>query len=52
MNDIYHKVKCFTTLNKSYTYKQMLNENDFKELFQAMLEEIEVNKKRYHWTLM
>ena len=30
----------------------MLNENDFKEFFQDMLDEIEVRDKRDHWTLM
>ena len=30
----------------------MLNENDFKDFLQAMLEEIEVRNKRDHWKLM
>ena len=36
MNEVCHQVKYFTTSNKAYTYKQMLNENDFKDFFQAM----------------
>ena len=52
MNELCHQVKYFTTSNEEYTYKHMLNKNDFKDFFQAMLKEIEVNKKQYHWTLM
>ena len=52
MHEVCHQVKYFTTLKKVYTYKQMLNKNDFKELFQDMLEKIEVHDKRYHWTLI
>ena len=52
MNEVCHQVKYFTTSNKAYTYKQMLNEDDFKDFFQAMLEEIEFHKKRDQWTLM
>ena len=52
MNKVYHQVKYFTTSNETYTYKKMLNENYFKDFFQAMLEEIEFHEKRYHWKLM
>ena len=40
MNKVCHQVKYFTTPNEAYTYKQMLNGNDFKDFFQAILEEI------------
>ena len=46
MNEVCHQVKYFTTLNKAYTYKQILNKNDFKDFFQDMLEEIEVHKEQ------
>ena len=49
---VFHQVKYFTTSNEAYTYKQMLNENYFKDFFRAMLEQIEVRDKRDHWTLM
>ena len=52
MNEVCQQVKSFTTSNEAYTYKQMLNENYFKEFFQAVLEEIEVHEKRDQWTLM
>ena len=50
INDICHHVKAYTTSNEAYTYKQMLKEDDFKEFFQAMIEEIEVHEKPNHWT--
>ena len=52
MNEVYHQVKYFTTSNEAHTYKRMLNENEFKDSFQDMLEEIEVQEKRDHWKLM
>ena len=52
MNEVCHQVKYFTTSNEAYTYKHLLNKNDFKDFFQDMLEEIEVNERRDHWTLM
>ena len=52
MNEVCHQVKYLTTSNEAYTYKHMLNENEFKDFFQDILEEIEVHKKREHWTLM
>ena len=51
-NELCHQVKSYTTSNKAYTYKQMLQEKDCKELFNAMLEEIEAHEKRENWTLM
>ena len=33
MNEVFHAVKYFTTSNKTYTYKQMLNENVIKDFF-------------------
>ena len=52
MNDICHQVKSFATSNEAFTYKQMLKENDYREFFQAMIDEIEVHEKREHWTMM
>ena len=52
MNELCHQVQSFTTSNEAYTYKQMLQENDCKDFFDAMLEEIEVHENRAHWTLM
>ena len=43
INDIIHRVKAFSTSNESFTYKQMLKEEDYKYFFQAMLDEIEVH---------
>ena len=52
INGVVHRVKAFTTSNESYTYSKMLKEDDYRELFQAMLERIEVHEKCEHWTLM
>ena len=52
INDVVHHVKAFTTSNESYTYSKMLKEDDYRDFFQAMLDEIEVHEKREHWTLM
>ena len=52
VNKLCHQVKSYTTWNEAYIYKQMLQLKDFKEFFNAMLEEIEVHEKREHWTLM
>ena len=40
MNGLCHQVKSYTTSTEAYTYKQMLQEKDCKEFFNAMLEEI------------
>ena len=37
MNELCHQVQSYTTSNKAYTYKQMLQEKDCKEFFNAML---------------
>ena len=52
MNEVCHQVKSYTTSNKAYTYKHILQEKDCKEFFNAMSEEIEVHDKREHWRLM
>ena len=52
MNELCHQFKSYTTSNEAYTYKQMLQEKYCKELFNAMLEEIEVHEKHEHWKLM
>ena len=52
MNELCHQVKSYTTSNEAYKYKQMLQEKDCKDLFNAMLEEIEVHEKHKHWTLI
>ena len=52
MNELCHQFNSYTTSNEAYTYKQMVQEKDCKEFFNAMLEEVEVHEKREHWTLM
>ena len=37
MNELFHQVKSYTTSNKAYTYKQMLQERDCKEFFNSIL---------------
>ena len=46
MNDLCHQFKSYNTSNEAYTYKHIPQEKDCKELFKAMLEEIEVHEKR------
>ena len=48
INDIAHHVQAYITSNESYTYKQMLKEDDYRDFFKAMLDEIEVHEKRDH----
>ena len=52
MNDVMHQIYAYTTSNECFTYKQMVKEEDSKEFFQAMLDEIDVHEKRNHWTLI
>jgi len=52
INDVIHHVKAFSTTNEAFTYKQMLKEDDYRDFFKAMIDEIEVHEKRDHWTLM
>ena len=51
-NDMFYHEKSLTASNEAFLYKQMLKEDDFEELFQAMLDEIEVREKRNYWTLV
>ena len=48
LNEVCHQVKSFTTDNENYTYKQMLKEDDFKDFFTAMIDEISVHEQREH----
>ena len=52
INDVIHHVKAYTTSNENFTFSQMLKEDDYREFFQAMLDEISVHEERNHWTLM
>jgi hypothetical protein len=52
INDVIHHVQAYTTSNEAFTYKQMLKESDYRDFFQAMIDEIQVHEKRQHWTLV
>jgi len=48
INDVVHHIKAFTTSNESYTYNRMQKEDDYREFFQTILEEIGVHEKCEH----
>ena len=52
MNDVMHRVKEFTTGNENFTFNKMLKEDDYRDFFQAMLDEIATHEEREHWTLL
>ncbi len=53
INDICHQIHAFTTSdNECYMYSQMLQQDNFKQFFQAMEIELDDHKTRSHWTLM
>ena len=53
INEICHRIRAFTTSdNETYTYLQMLWQDDHKQFFQAMEDEINDHETCNHWTLM
>jgi hypothetical protein len=53
INNICHQIHAFTTSdNECYKYSQMLQQNDCKQFFQAMENELEDQETRKHWILM
>ena len=51
INEICHNIQAFATSNKSYTYSQMLREEDRVKFFKAMEVEIGNHESRHHWDL-
>jgi hypothetical protein len=53
INNICHQIHEFTTSdNECYTYSQMLQQEDYKQFFQAMEIELDDHETINHWTLM
>ncbi len=52
INDICHQVHAYATSNESFTYSQMLWEDDHKQFFEAMEVEFADHNFQNHWTLM
>ncbi len=52
INDICHQIHAYATLNESFTYLQMLREENYMQFFEAMEVELADHEKRNHWTLM
>ncbi len=51
-NELCHHIQAYTTSNKSFTYSQMLLENDCIKFFKAMEVKIHDHEDCCHWTLM
>ncbi len=49
INEICHQIHAYTTLNESYTYSQMLHQEDHKQFFAAMEVELDDHKTCKHW---
>jgi hypothetical protein len=48
-----HHIHAFTTIdNESYTYSQMLWQDDYTEFFHTMEVELDDHETRKHWSLM
>ena len=52
INDICHQVYAYAISNKSFTYSQMLREEDHKQFFAAIEVELADHEECDHWTLM
>jgi hypothetical protein len=52
INDICHQVHAYATSNESFTYSQMLREEDQKQFFKAMEVKLADHEFHNHWTLM
>jgi hypothetical protein len=52
INEICHQIHAYTTSNESFTYSQMLRQEDFKQFFKAMEVELNDHKTCKHWNLM
>jgi hypothetical protein len=52
INDICHEVHAYAKSNESFTYLQMLQEDDHKQFFEAMEVKLADHEFQNHWTLM
>ena len=52
INEICHNIQAFATSNESYTYLQMLCEEDQIKFFEAMEVKINDQESHHHWDLM
>ncbi len=52
INDICHQIHAYATSNESFTYLQILREEDHKQFFEAMEVELAAHEECNHWTLM
>jgi hypothetical protein len=53
INNICHQIHAFTTSdNECYTYSQMLQQDNYKQFFQAIEIELDDHETHNHWTLM
>jgi hypothetical protein len=51
-NEICHQIHAYTTSNQSFTYFQMLQQEDFKQFFRAMEVELDNHETCKHWDVM
>jgi hypothetical protein len=52
INEICHQIHAYTTSNESFTYLQKLQQEDFRQFFQAMEMELDNHETHKHWDLM
>jgi hypothetical protein len=52
INNICHQDHAYVTSNESFTYSQMLREEDHKQFFEAMEVKLADHEFCNHWTLM
>jgi hypothetical protein len=52
INDICRQIHAYATSNESFTYLQMLREEDHKQFFKAMEVKLAAHEDHNHWTLM
>ncbi len=52
INNLCHQVHAYATSNESFTYSQMLREEDHKQFFEAMEVKLADHEECNHWTLM
>ena len=52
INEICHNIQAFATSNESYTYLQMLCEEDQIKFFETMEVKINDQESHHHWDLM
>jgi chloramphenicol O-acetyltransferase len=52
LNHLHHMVLATEASNETFTFKEAMQETDYRDFIQAMIKEVDDHEQRNHWTLM